>query len=110
MTDQSNDYLSNINGNQQQLPNATTTLVLGILSIVVCFICGIIALVISNKDVALMWGEEADGSVRVRLNYYVKAKKLIRVHRGLYAKDKNYRKACIKNTMKSLKKRKISFA
>ncbi len=53
MTDQSNDYLSNINGNQQQLPNATTTLVLGILSIVVCFICGIIALVISNKDVAL---------------------------------------------------------
>ena len=23
MTDQSNDYLSNINGNQQQLPNAT---------------------------------------------------------------------------------------
>ena len=46
--------------------------------------------VFSNKDVALMWGEEADGSVRVRLNYYVKVKKLIRVHRGLYAKDKNY--------------------
>ncbi len=36
-----------------QLPNATATLVLGILSIVVCFICGIIALVISNKDMAL---------------------------------------------------------
>ena len=34
-------------------PAATATLVLGILSIVVCFICGIIALVISNKDVAL---------------------------------------------------------
>ena len=46
--------------------------------------------IFSNKDVALMWGEEADGSVRVRLNYYVKVKKLIRVHRGLYAKDKNY--------------------
>lgn len=46
--------------------------------------------VFSNKDVALMWGEKADGSVRVRLNYYVKVKKLIRVHRGLYAKDKNY--------------------
>jgi hypothetical protein len=46
--------------------------------------------IFSNKDVALMWGEEADGSVRVRLNYYVKAKKLIRVHRGLYTKDKNY--------------------
>lgn len=35
-----------------QLPNATAVLVLGILSIVVCFICGIIALVISNKDMA----------------------------------------------------------
>ena len=46
--------------------------------------------VFSNKDVALMWGEKANGPVRVRLNYYVKAKKLIRVHRGLYVKDKNY--------------------
>ncbi|MCF7834363.1 MAG: type IV toxin-antitoxin system AbiEi family antitoxin domain-containing protein [Candidatus Pacebacteria bacterium] len=46
--------------------------------------------IFSNKDVALMWGEKAGGSVSVRLNYYVKAKKLIRVHRGLYAKDKNY--------------------
>src|SRR5687767_9038250 len=35
---------------QRPLPNATTTLVLGILSIVVCFICGIVALVISNND------------------------------------------------------------
>ena len=46
--------------------------------------------IFSNKDIALMWGEKADGTVRVRLNYYVKAEKLIRVHRGLYAKDKNY--------------------
>ena len=51
MTDQQNVFNS---GNQPaNLPNATATLVLGILSIVVCFICGIIALVISNKDVAL---------------------------------------------------------
>jgi hypothetical protein len=35
---------------QQQLPNATTVLVLGILSIVVCFICGIIALIIASGD------------------------------------------------------------
>lgn len=35
---------------QQSLPNATTVLVLGILSIVVCFICGIIALIISSND------------------------------------------------------------
>jgi uncharacterized protein YqhQ len=46
MTDQNNS-------NAAQLPNATATLVLGILSIVVCFVCGIIALVISNKDIAL---------------------------------------------------------
>lgn len=42
------------------------------------------------KDVALMWGEEAENAVRVRLMSYVKSGKLIRVHRGIYAKDKNY--------------------
>jgi hypothetical protein len=35
---------------QQSLPNATTILVLGILSIVLCFVCGIIALVIASGD------------------------------------------------------------
>lgn len=35
---------------QRSLPNATTVLVLGILSIVLCFICGIIALSISGGD------------------------------------------------------------
>ena len=35
---------------QRPLPNATATLVLGILSIVLCFICGIIALAISSSD------------------------------------------------------------
>lgn len=53
MSDQNRDYLSNNNANAMQLPNATATLVLGILSIVICFICGIIALVISNKDLAM---------------------------------------------------------
>ena len=38
---------------QQPLPNATSVLVLVILSIVVCFITGIIALVMSKKDMAL---------------------------------------------------------
>ncbi len=51
MTEPNRDYLSG--NNATQLPNATATLVLGILSIVVCFICGIIALVISSKDMAL---------------------------------------------------------
>jgi hypothetical protein len=53
MTDQNRDYLSNNNSTEMQLPNATAVLVLGILSIVVCFVCGIIALVLSNKDMAL---------------------------------------------------------
>ncbi len=48
---QSKDYLGQ-QINAVPLTNATATLVLGILSIVVCFICGIIALVLSNKDVA----------------------------------------------------------
>jgi Na+-transporting methylmalonyl-CoA/oxaloacetate decarboxylase gamma subunit len=49
MSEANRDYLNNSNGGTP-LPNATATLVLGILSIVVCFICGIVALVISNKD------------------------------------------------------------
>ncbi len=53
MTEPNRDYLNMGNNNAMPLPNATATLVLGILSIVVCFICGIIALVISNKDLAL---------------------------------------------------------
>ncbi|MBP6432255.1 MAG: hypothetical protein KA319_10835 [Ferruginibacter sp.] len=51
MSDQNKDFLTN--NYQQQLPNATATLVLGILSIVVCFICGIIALAMSGKDLNL---------------------------------------------------------
>lgn len=46
--------------------------------------------VFSVKDVALLWGEEAENAIRVRLNNYVKTGKLIRIHRGIYAKDKNY--------------------
>jgi uncharacterized membrane protein len=38
---------------QQPLPNATMILVLGILSIVICFITGIIALVMAKKETEL---------------------------------------------------------
>jgi hypothetical protein len=53
MNEQNRDYLSNSNIGAAPLPNATATLVLGILSIVICFICGIIALIISNRDLSL---------------------------------------------------------
>jgi len=48
--------------------------------------------VFSTKDAALLWAEERESTVSARLNKYVKAGKLIRVRRGVYAKDKNYDK------------------
>ena len=48
--------------------------------------------IFSTKDVALLWGEEREDTVSIRLNRYVRSGKLIRVRRGLYAKDKNYEK------------------
>jgi uncharacterized membrane protein len=54
MSETDKSYLQNLNAsNAQDLPNGTTTLVLGILSIVICFVCGIIAYVVSNKDLAM---------------------------------------------------------
>lgn len=46
--------------------------------------------VFSTKDIFLLWGETNSGAARVRLNQYVKNGKLIRVRRGIYAKDENY--------------------
>ncbi len=46
--------------------------------------------VFSTKDIALLWGEQGKANVRVRLSNYVRGGKLIRIHRGIYAKDKNY--------------------
>lgn len=48
--------------------------------------------IFSTKDIALLWSSDRMGAVQVRLNYYVKKGKLIRLRRGIYAKDKNYDK------------------
>ena len=56
MTD---SHFNSSSSQPQNLPNATATLVLGILYIVVCFICGIVALVISNKDIAMYKADPA---------------------------------------------------
>jgi M penetrans paralogue family 26 len=56
-SNQQRDYLSaSPSSNLQSLPNATVSLVLGILSIVICgvgVILGIIGIVMANKDIAL---------------------------------------------------------
>lgn len=46
--------------------------------------------VFSIKDIALLWGEKVTIGVRMRLSNYIKNGKLIRIHHGIYAKDKNY--------------------
>lgn len=46
--------------------------------------------IFSVKDVALLWSEEREQRVSLRLNKYVKSGKLIRLRRGIYAKDENY--------------------
>ena len=46
--------------------------------------------IFSIKDVALLWREDREDTISNRLNKYTKAGKLVRVHRGIYAKDKNY--------------------
>jgi predicted transcriptional regulator of viral defense system len=46
--------------------------------------------IFSIQDVSLMWAEENERIISIRLNKYVKAGKLIRVRRGLYVKDQNY--------------------
>lgn len=46
--------------------------------------------IFSTKDAALLWNENDNLVVTDRLKKYVKAGKLVRAYRGLYAKDKNY--------------------
>jgi predicted transcriptional regulator of viral defense system len=46
--------------------------------------------IFSTKDIAMMWGERAEAAIRVRLSSYVQNGKLIRLHHGIYAKDKDY--------------------
>ncbi len=48
--------------------------------------------VFTTKDIVLLWRDSNASAVRVRLNYYARKQKLIRLRRGIYAKDKNYDK------------------
>lgn len=46
--------------------------------------------VFSLTDMALLWESSVTNAVRVRVNYYVRTGELVHLHKGLYAKDKNY--------------------
>lgn len=46
--------------------------------------------VLTNKDIALIWQEINKDKLKSKISYYVKRGALIRLSRGIFAKDKNY--------------------
>jgi predicted transcriptional regulator of viral defense system len=46
--------------------------------------------VLTNKDLALIWQENNKDSLNAKIAYYVKQKALIRLTRGVFAKNKEY--------------------
>lgn len=46
--------------------------------------------IFSTVDIGLLWGGAGENAERVRLNSYAKAGKLIRIRRGIYAKNEDY--------------------
>lgn len=46
--------------------------------------------VFSTSDMALLWREDNEATITNRLNKYAKAKKLVRIRRGIYGKDQDY--------------------
>jgi predicted transcriptional regulator of viral defense system len=46
--------------------------------------------IFSTKDVALLWSSTNISAAKVRLSYYTKKGQLIRLRKGVYAKDRNY--------------------
>ncbi|MDP2630439.1 MAG: type IV toxin-antitoxin system AbiEi family antitoxin domain-containing protein [Candidatus Uhrbacteria bacterium] len=46
--------------------------------------------VFTTEDVCLLWGETNRKIITARLNKYEKIGKLVRAHRGIYAKDSQY--------------------
>lgn len=46
--------------------------------------------VLTNKDLSLIWEETNSDNLKSKISYYVKQKTLIRLTRGVFAKDKNY--------------------
>lgn len=48
--------------------------------------------VFTFKDISLIWGDSDKKATISEVNYYIKTGELYRIRRGIYAKDKNYKK------------------
>ena len=46
--------------------------------------------ILTNKDIALIWQENNQNNLKAKISYYVKRGALIRITRGVFAKNKNY--------------------
>lgn len=46
--------------------------------------------VLTINDIALIWGDSNSKTIKSRLSYYVKNKDLIRIRKGIYAKNTEY--------------------
>jgi predicted transcriptional regulator of viral defense system len=46
--------------------------------------------ILTNKDLALIWQETSPDNLKAKISYYVKQKTLIRLTRGVFAKNKDY--------------------
>ena len=46
--------------------------------------------ILTNKDLSLIWEETNPDNLKAKTAYYVKQGTLIRLTRGVFAKDKNY--------------------
>ncbi len=46
--------------------------------------------ILSNKDLSLIWNETNQNNLKAKIAYYTKQDALIRLTRGIFAKDENY--------------------
>lgn len=46
--------------------------------------------ILTNRDISLIWQETNQNNLKAKIAYYVKQGALIRLTRGVFAKDKNY--------------------
>lgn len=46
--------------------------------------------IFTNKDLAFLWQETNKNNLKAKISYYVKKGALLRLTRGVFAKDKNY--------------------